>query len=462
MSHVPHLESAADLDEINAALDLAMLDVTKDVPTFAQLSALDRSLIVSRAIDSASSHARRLAELCKQLPALRPLINGWIQTESFGHAVQPHMLPGLLLRQAVDGHDTREIVVSAIEFAADGRSHREIYAALAGIAVDREVDLSTGLTIVPWSSVPNDEQKQAFDRGGFDPTSTTLGPFARLTAKPTSALRAMLEPTQVLFRTAQEANPNILGERRAAVDVVYENMADALRCMIAYTGRPLGFLGSWSRLRNDTARRLMGHAYGYGDALFDHAVLRTSEAPTVLDAEPIRTLCRQFHLMNPKDRRVLRIAIDRFSSALRETRIVDKAIDLGIALEVLLLHDTSAGKGARDRGELKFRTAIRGSAFVGGSRLERVQTMRVLKKAYDHRSAAVHVGELDKIDSATKDVELGLRLGLTIARRLIEMGRFPAWDEECVVGGAKDDQATSRWQPFKPRTRTGTCAWSKR
>ena len=86
---------------------------------------------------------------------------------------------------------------------------------------------------------------------------------------------------------------------------------------------------------------------------------------------------------------MLRIAIDRLYQALLRKKSVNQAIDLGIALEVVLLH----GIGEADRGEMRYRTSIRGAAFLGENKADRVVIFKRLKEAYDLRSKAVQALE---------------------------------------------------------------------
>jgi len=129
----------------------------------------------------------------------------------------------------------------------------------------------------------------------------------------------------------------------------------------------------------------------------------------------------------------MRIALDRLSRALRRGEAVDNAIDLGIALEVMLLH----GSDNNNRGELRFRLSIRGATFLGGDKPERLRNLKLLKDAYDLRSKAVHTGRLGKgkKGSSPKDIlECGTNTCAQIALRLIERGSFPDWDDELVIG----------------------------
>ena len=107
---------------------------------------------------------------------------------------------------------------------------------------------------------------------------------------------------------------------------------------------------------------------------------------------------------------------------------------MGIALEVMLLH----GIGENDRGEMRFRSSIRGATFLGGEKLERKKTFKLLKDVYDLRSKAVHTGVLEpkKNSPPPKPIlENATSTCAGISRKLIEIGSFPNWDTDYVIGG---------------------------
>ena len=108
--------------------------------------------------------------------------------------------------------------------------------------------------------------------------------------------------------------------------------------------------------------------------------------------------------------------------------------DFGVALEVLLLHDLYDNY----RGELRFRSSIRGATFLGGAKRERLKILKILKDAYDLRSQAVDSGILKARKGRPLPEEIlrgAMGCYAHIARRLIERGSFPDWEAEYVVGG---------------------------
>ena len=68
--------------------------------------------------------------------------------------------------------------------------------------------------------------------------------------------------------------------------------------------------------------------------------------------------------------------------------LADISIDLGIALEALLLHE----QNKKNRGELRFRLGLRGAWLVGSDGNERAEILKLLREVYDLRSIAVHSG----------------------------------------------------------------------
>jgi hypothetical protein len=86
----------------------------------------------------------------------------------------------------------------------------------------------------------------------------------------------------------------------------------------------------------------------------------------------------------------LRIALERLKFALKRERLADRAIELGIALEVLLLNDHQPDMG------ISYMIRHRGTWLRGGSRRERQNTYDLLQDAYAMRSEAAHVGVFSK------------------------------------------------------------------
>jgi len=151
-------------------------------------------------------------------------------------------------------------------------------------------------------------------------------------------------------------------------------------------------------------------------------------------------LISSFASLNKHLRDTLLLSIRRLNSAQTRNSLEDKAIDLGIALEVLLLNDNKPN----DPISLPFR--LRGAWLLGddGSR-SRKKVCDLLKAIYDCRCKAVHGGKMKKskykIDGhdmqLTELMEEGFGLCADLSTRIIKAGRFPKW-EELILDVSKD------------------------
>ena len=117
----------------------------------------------------------------------------------------------------------------------------------------------------------------------------------------------------------------------------------------------------------------------------------------------------------------LDIAIARWLRSYEDMRLVDKFIDLGIALESLYLGGI--------RNELGFRLALHAAWHLGTNAAERERLMRDFRKVYGLRSSAVHSGSVEDT-KATRDV---LSRAQEFCRwaivDIISRKRFPDWNE---------------------------------
>ena len=107
----------------------------------------------------------------------------------------------------------------------------------------------------------------------------------------------------------------------------------------------------------------------------------------------------------------------------------DQAIELGIALESLLLTELEP------QTPLSFQLRLRGALLHGGTGSERVNTYDLLNDIYDMRSKAAHGGQLkvrEKFRSGetipTKDrLRQGMELCACLIRALAENKKRPNW-----------------------------------
>jgi hypothetical protein len=151
-----------------------------------------------------------------------------------------------------------------------------------------------------------------------------------------------------------------------------------------------------------------------------------------VDVEAAEELASTYFGMDPARRQALHIPLDRLDRASRDDDLVDKSIDLGIALEPLLLHEL---KG-QNQGELKFRLALRGAWLGGIDPQERAKIQRTLKDVYDLRSIAVHEGRFEPTDKNRKTVASGISLCRQLILKMIQADGRVDWSTLLLGGPA--------------------------
>ncbi|MCH7686235.1 MAG: hypothetical protein IH899_06085 [Planctomycetes bacterium] len=278
----------------------------------------------------------------------------------------------------------------ALAFADGRRSTAESYAPLAGVTVAEAVSLGDGIDLVPWADVPDSIQKTSFrpDSSHHElPSSRQI--TSQMPATENSAIRIRVAESQILFPSHKDAKSEI-ETLSSEFTAQHTQIEDVVRCMIALSERPVAALGYWTQFDKKIANELSSTSSSYDAARFDNTVRTISSNPVVLEGESVAGLFLLFVELKSSEKKVMRISLERLCQALRGGTLVDKAIDLGIALEVMLLH----GIDNTYRGELKYRSSIRGAAFLGGNNQERLETFKHLTTAYDLRSKAVHSGTL--------------------------------------------------------------------
>ena len=131
-------------------------------------------------------------------------------------------------------------------------------------------------------------------------------------------------------------------------------------------------------------------------------------------------------------------SIHRFNLAFDRGLLADRIVDLIIAAESLFLSDL----GVKDRGELRFRFALRASKFIEHPSYGEQDIFRVMRRAYDARSAIVHGGSPEEthlpdnpsanlptfIDAIEELVRLGLRKALSMKEDGKKMRQAEYWE----------------------------------
>lgn len=156
--------------------------------------------------------------------------------------------------------------------------------------------------------------------------------------------------------------------------------------------------------------------------------MQLSKMENAFCSEKAIKLCQAFEKMPVSERSKLDVPLTRLNSSSRRTRDLDRIIDLGIAMESLLLDkkdpDVSIGYLFRQRG-----------CYLHCSKVaERDITQKLLRDLYMLRSIAVHTGKLKekekKMDRKSDEIiNDGIRLCAELIEKIVIAGKKPDWDK---------------------------------
>jgi hypothetical protein len=206
-------------------------------------------------------------------------------------------------------------------------------------------------------------------------------------------------------------------------DLVIDDVLSGLR-LFKHTQIRAAGLATWSEspwLSAGTSFQIIGQ-WPYGGKL----ELSQDEIPRFLEL---------WHLLEKGAAR-FDFSIHRFNLAFDRRLLVDRIVDLVIAAEALFLSDL----GAKDRGELRFRFALRAAKFIQHPSYGEREIFRIMRQAYDARSVIVHGGSPDDT-RLPDDQSANLATFIDTIEELIRLGL-------CKVLSMKEDGSKIRQSTY--------------
>lgn len=233
--------------------------------------------------------------------------------------------------------------------------------AVSGIALDRKIEVGD-FEVIPWKAASQTATTALMQR------TLAIG----LNRFPDAVLIHPVEGRRVQGKDAAPLPPSN-----------FQRAHDCILCL-GLCGPTAPFIvAEW--VEADAAVPTTGAGYGLPYSEGIRRDLRPNDDVDVLAPR----LVAAWEATASTRRDALRVAAARLNSAIRRASPVDSAIDLGIALEAILLRDISD-----DRGELTYRLRIRGARWLGANPGERAVISQLLGDLYRMRSTAVHTGRV--------------------------------------------------------------------
>jgi hypothetical protein len=324
-----------------------------------------------------------------------------------------------LLRRVEAGRSVDEAVADLIGLVGLPSAESVDLLSLRGIELDAPIELSDELSLLPWSAIPDSPTKQWLDRP-FVPHPWV--PFS-LISQPACAIsrRGVMRP---LFVKAGEwkAKPGLNELFDAALPLA----------LIGPSGVIPGV--SWLQF---TDPMIACAAHGgvtrqHGDDILPSPFLQSFK----LTPADVGTLVRDYLRLEGQVRDRVRVGLTRFNRALIRHNVGDKALDLAIAVELLLVDGG---------GENTFKVSLRAGLATHGSFEERNRARAVVEALYAVRSGVVHTGGASstvKVRGAGQRrtdevVTEAFRVVAGVFKRVITEGALPHWPEQELAGGDK-------------------------
>jgi hypothetical protein len=286
--------------------------------------------------------------------------------------------------------------------------------ALWGIACDEIIELVPGLQLVPIATLPE-----------TDITAWVLRPpdhrsSGMLSSAPTAALTTAATISPLIY-PADGAHPHQGDPFRL------QTLLDDARLALSLCGpsHPLT-AGHWFEFDDADIRS----TFRSGGVSHPHieVVPMGFKPPQQVDPAQANRVVVAFLGMPTDDRNRVRLSLSRFNQAVRRPAHGDRALDLAIALESLLVDNA---------GENTYKFGLRAALLLGGSLAQRRHTRAIIGALYALRSTLVHDGVLQQTVKVTgtgkrpsaEVVEEATVLAGRLLERIISMGCIPDWYE---------------------------------
>ncbi len=302
---------------------------------------------------------------------------------------------------------------------------------LKGLRTDHEITVSNGIRLLPLPNSP-----AAFPHylpELYGPMNPSPGDFVldTILVVDASVSPVFVNPTETLGDDDEILDINKVFEYEDASDEPLgfdtKQFCEALSLVAGGPVRPAVW---WSHLDEDhicKVRKSYGGFEWRPAELVRHLPDGVSGNLTEETIQEAMSLYRTRKDLDTKVEAQLAVPIDRWIRSHTDTLLVDKFIDLGIALESLYLKDGNTS-------ELRFRLGLYAAWHLGTCSSERLRLVREFRTIYDLRSKAVHTGVIAENPDTQDTLAKAQDHCRQAIIKFITDGKFPDWDRLVISG----------------------------
>lgn len=310
---------------------------------------------------------------------------------------------------------------------------------LWGISPKQRISIWKGVELLPFEDLPHSRQKERLTDVGWPHQAHLPTPFFAL-QPPTAALIEKMEvrPFLIDANAEEKSTDKDISQDRPPLEVI--------RLCLALEGPSIIIAGpGWDQFVDpdlEAAVLAKGTSYDSQEVLPHHVLLNDSSEP----ASDVQDIVRAYMALASEKKKKIRIALERLHQALIRSDPAERALELSIALEALLIDSP---------GEHTFKLAYRAALLVSNDVEERTKTRAIIETAYTMRSNLVHSGSINPLvkvrGQGKKPVEEIANRAATITahviKRIIMQGGPPEWNRFEL----SDGRAWSMGETFSDR-----------
>ncbi len=281
------------------------------------------------------------------------------------------------------------------------------------------VNLAPGLSI---DKLTLDETILALDVGLLQPVFGWGSPF-RIDAGQSFALKKRMRLPLVVNSQGQERPGDDGSLAMVLASQARDEMLQLQQCIALMTHEPVSISGSVSHISSPTyiisdtgvQSSLISPGPWFGTSInFDQS-----------SCEGLRALWDIANSRSFSRNRAIALAVRRLTIGTQRKDVEDRLLDVFIAAEALYLSDAD---DARERGELRYRLALRAAVWSEGTLdgWTRRDVFKLMKTGYDARSAVAHGGQPRPKDVIVKSTQVTLPDLVRATEDVVRAGLYKA------------------------------------
>lgn len=354
----------------------------------------------------------------KQEPIFSQFETRMIRSENGAFSFFPDSVAQKLTQKALEVKNAEDAVCWLERVLSTEKATGLSIMALWGVNVDRAIQLSDRITLMPVTELPDAHQKKWLLERNWLQSQFEAMPMPIIDA-PKAALMMTTEIKPLFIDAGTEVSNNLWQSNQ-------EFLEDA-RLALSMFGpcAPLQAC-SWFNFQNqDIVDAQIG--IGRSTSHIEIMPIRIPQQP-VLDSDLTSNLVSNYLSLEGSIRQRLRVSLGRLNQGMRRFRPGDQAMEIAIALETLLADGAT---------ENTYKIGLRAALLLGGDIATKLENRAIVGGAYVMRSALVHSGT---VPAEIKLVRFGkmqadevakkaANICAAVIQKIIERGQIPEWFE---------------------------------